>query len=100
MLPQSTLERAVDYALGQWEGLEVYLTEGRVEIDNNHAENSVRPTAVGKKNWLFIGRGDTGDRSAIIYSILESCRRRGIDPHAYLTDILERLPNATNKEVS
>mgnify|MGYP001160249895 FL=1 len=100
ILPQSTLGRAVDYALGQWEGLEVYLTEGRVEIDNNHAENSVRPTAVGKKNWLFIGRGDTGDRSAIIYSIVESCRRRGIDPHAYLADVLERIPSATNKEVS
>ena len=60
----------------------------------------MRPTAIGKKNWLFVGGAYTGERSAIIYSIVESCRRRGIDPHAYLTDILERIPNATNKEVS
>jgi hypothetical protein len=51
--------------LGQWEGLEVYLTEGRVEIDNNHAENSVRPTAVGKKNWLCVSRKEDHDELAI-----------------------------------
>ena len=91
-LPQSLLGIAMDYALGQWRTLEVYLDDGRVEIDNNLVENAIRPTALGKKNWLFIGDADAGERGAIIYTIIESCRRRGIDPYAYLKDVLTRLP--------
>jgi transposase len=72
--------------------LGVYLQDGRVEIDNNLVENAIRPTAIGKKNYLFFGDAGAGQRSAIIYSIVESCRRRGIDPHAYLRDVLARLP--------
>ena len=74
---------AIDYALGQWRTLEVYLADGRVEIDNNLVENAIRPTAIGKKNWLFVGEAAAGDRSAIIYTIIESCRRRDLDPYAY-----------------
>ena len=62
-------------------------------------ENAIRPTALGKKNWLFIGAANTGERSAIIYSIIESCRRHGFDPHAYLSDILERIPDATTTDI-
>ena len=62
----------VDYALGQWRTLEVYLAEGRVEIDNNLVENAIRPTAIGKKNWLFVGEADAGQRSAIIYTVIET----------------------------
>ncbi len=80
-LPQSPLGIAIDYALGQWRTLEVYLGDGRVEIDNNLVENAIRPTAIGKKNWLFIGEADAGQRSAIIYTVIESCRRRGLDPY-------------------
>jgi hypothetical protein len=98
-LPQSPLGQAIDYALGQWTTLGVYLGDGRIEIDNNLCENAIRPTAVGKKNWLFIGAADAGQRGAILYTIIESCRRRGIDPHAYLRDILTRLPTATNWQV-
>ena len=68
--------KAVSYALGQWESLEVYLQEAQIEIDNNLVENAIRPTALGKKNWLFFGDADAGERSAIIYSIIESCRRK------------------------
>jgi hypothetical protein len=57
---------------------------------------SIRPTAVGKKNWLFIGEAHAGNRSAIVYTLVECCRRRGIDPLAYLKDVLTRLPAATN----
>lgn len=99
ILPQSLLGRATDYALTQWETLEVFLRDGRVAIDNNGVENAIRPTALGKKNWLFVGSADTGDRSAILYSIIESCRRRGIEPYAYLSDVLARVPNATNQDV-
>jgi hypothetical protein len=90
---------AIDYALGQWPTLEVYLGDGRVEIDNNLVENAIRPTALGKKNWLFVGEAGAGERAAIIYTLIESCRRRGIDPYAYLKDVLTRLPKMTNHQI-
>lgn len=98
-LPQSSLGQAIDYALGQWPTLTVYLNDGRVEIDNNLVENAIRPTAIGKKNWLFIGDAEAGQRSAIIYTVIESCRRRGLDPYAYLRDLLTSLPQMTNRQI-
>jgi len=98
-LPQSLLAQAIDYALGQWPTLEVYLENGRVEIDNNLVENAIRPTALGKKNWLFIGEANAGQRSAIVYTLVENCRRRGLDPFAYLREVLTRLPNMTNRQI-
>lgn len=99
ILPQSLTGKAIDYALGQWTALQVYVSNGLVEIDNNLVENAIRPTAVGKKNWLFFGHAEAGERSAIIYTIIESCRRWGIDPYAYLRDVLTRLPHATNWQI-
>jgi transposase len=90
---------ALDYALSNWTQLGVYLEDGRIEIDNNLVENAIRPTALGKRNWLFIGEAEAGERSAILYTIVECCRRRGIDPSAYLRDILTRLPNSTNWQI-
>jgi transposase len=98
-LPQSLMGKAIDYALRQWPSLMVFLEDGRIEIDNNRVENAIRPTAVGKKNWLFIGEAAAGDRSAVLYTIIESCRRRDIDPFAYLRDIFTRLPSATNWQI-
>jgi transposase len=98
-LPQNTLGQAIDYALSQWPTLEIYLENGRVELDNNLVENAIRPTAIGKKNWLFIGDAEAGGRSAIIYTLIENCRRRGLDPFAYLREVLTRLPNMTNRQV-
>jgi transposase len=98
-LPQSLLGGAIDYALGQWPTLVVFLKSGRIEIDNNLVENAIRPTAIGKKNWLFIGDADAGQRSAIIYTVIENCRRRGLDPFAYLREALTRLPNMTNWQI-
>jgi hypothetical protein len=98
-LPQSLLGQAIDYALGQWPALAVYLTNGRLEIDNNLVENAIRPTAVGKKNWLFVGEAGAGQRGAIIYTLVESCRRRNIDPYAYLKDALSRLPHMTTSQI-
>jgi transposase len=91
-LPQSQMGKAIDYTLTVWEGLQVYLEDGRVEIDNNEAENAIRPTAVGKKNWLFIGDAEAGERSAIVFTVIEACRRRGIDPFEYLRDVFTRMP--------
>src|SRR5690606_36885763 len=80
-LPQSAMGKAIQYALGQWEGFDVFVRDGRLELDNNHVENAIRPTAVGKRNWLFVGNAQAGARSAILYTVIEACRRRGIDPY-------------------
>jgi len=96
LLPQSGLGAAFRYALGLWAELVRFRDDGRLEIDNNLVENAVRPTAIGKKNWLFIGHPEAGDRSAIIYTLLENCKRLGINPQEYLLDVLTRLPTTTN----
>ena len=98
-LPRSAMGRAIDYALTLWPMLGLYVEDGRIEIDNNQVENAIRPTAIGKKNWLFIGEAEAGQRSAILYTIIEACRRRGIDPWTYLRDVLTRLPSLTNWQV-
>ena len=69
-----------------------------MEIDNNLVENAIRPTAIGKRNWLFIGHPDAGDRSAILYTLLANCRRLDINPQEYLLDVLMRLPALTNRQ--
>jgi hypothetical protein len=93
LLPKSTLGKAVNYFLSEYEALLGYLRDGRFEIDNNLIENDIRPTAVGRRRWLFIGHPEAGWRSAVIYSILISCRRRGLNPQEYLPDVLARLPS-------
>jgi transposase len=98
-LPQSAMGKAIDYTLTMWPMLLVYLEDGRIEIDNNPVENAIRPTAVGKKNWLFIGEAEAGQRSAILFTIIEACRSRGIDPQTYLRDVLTRLPTLTNRQI-
>jgi transposase len=98
-LPQSLSGKAIGYALGQWELLEVFVENGRLEIDNNLVENAIRPTALGRKNWLFIGAEDAGWRSAVIYSLIQSCKAHGAEPYAYLKDVLTRLPSMTNHQV-
>jgi transposase len=87
-LPRSGLGRALDYALGNWKLLGVYLEDGRVEIDNNLVENAIRPTALRKRNWLFIGEAEAGERSAILYTIVECCRGRGLEMSIFLGGVL------------
>lgn len=96
--PTSAMGKAISYALSLWPQLLRFRDDGRLEIDNNLVENAVRPTALGKKNWMFIGHPDAGQRSAIIYTLLECCKRRGINPQEYLRDILERIPAMTNQQ--
>jgi transposase/flagellar biosynthesis chaperone FliJ len=99
-LPQSLMGQALGYALNQWPALERFLDHGEVEIDNNLVENAIRPTAVGKKNWLFFGSEEAGQRSAVIYTLIENCRLHGVEPYTYLQDVLGRLPTTTNREVA
>ncbi len=89
----------IAYTLTLWPHLQVYLEDGRAHIDNNQVENAIRPTAVGKKNWLFIGEAAAGQTSAILFTIIEACRSRRIDPWEYLRDVLTRLPNMTNRQL-
>ena len=98
-LPRSLTGEAISYALNQWAKLSVYLRDGRVQIDNNLVENTIRPSAIGKKNWLFMGDAQTGSRAATFYTLIDNCHRTGIDATAYLTDIFKRLPTETNKTV-
>jgi transposase len=93
-LPQGLLGQAIDYALKRWEALNRFVDDGVLEIDTNSLENAIRPSALGKKNWLFIGHPEAGERSAVIYTLLGSCRRHGINPFDYLKDLFTRLPAA------
>jgi transposase len=98
VLPKSSLGKACDYLLNQWDPLAAHLHHGESRLDNNLVENAIRPSCIGKKNWLFIGHPDAGQRSAILYSLIVSCQRHGKDPLAYLKDILTRLPRMTNQD--
>lgn len=98
-LPAGLLGDAIDYALKRWPSLNEYVADGQLEIDNNLIENAIRPSAVGKKNWLFIGHPGAGERSAIIYTLLACCRRHKINPFDYLKDLFVRLPAAKITEI-
>jgi transposase len=97
-LPQSGLGKACDYLLANWEPLTAHTKYGHTKLDTNLVENALRPSCLGKKNWLFIGHPDAGQRSAILYSIVVSCQRHGKEPFAYLKDVLTRLPRMTNQD--
>jgi len=91
--------RAIDYSLKRWEALERYLEDGEVPIDNNWIENQVRPWALGRKNWLFAGSLRSGQRAANVMSLIQSAKISGLDPQAYLRDVLERLPTTKQSDI-
>jgi transposase len=90
--PGSGLARAIDYSLKRWAALQRYLADGALPIDNNVVENAIRPIALGRKNWLFVGSERAGRRAATIQSLLATAKLNGIEPHAWLKDTLEKLP--------
>lgn len=90
VLPQSPMGRAIQYALGRWEALQRFLDDGRLELDNNRAERALRAVAVGRKNWIQIGNERGGKTAAVFYSLVATCKARGIDPKTYLRDVLLR----------
>jgi transposase len=100
VLPQSLLGKAIAYTLKLWPELTGYVEHGEVEIDSNQMENAIRPTAIGKKNYLFVGHPDAGWRGAVIYSILGTCHRYRINPDLYLRDVLTRLPNLKQSDIA
>lgn len=96
--PASALGKALAYARAQWPHLEPCFQHGQIEFDNNLTENAVRPTKLGMKNWMFIGGAETGQRSAIVYTMIEQIRRHGRDPSAYLEWVFGKLPGMTNQD--
>jgi transposase len=99
-LPQSNFGKAINYTLERWDALNLYLEHGRLEIDNNLVENAIRPTAIGKKNFLFFGSPDSGQTSAVIYSLIETCRKLDINPADYLREVLTALPTMNQSEAA
>ena len=88
---KSGLGRALQYALSRWDALTRYTTDGRLGIDNNLAERLLRGIAVTRKNFLFVGSDTGGDRAAVLYTLIESAKLNGLDPEAYLADIIDRM---------
>ena len=95
----SAIAKAIDYSLNHWDGLGRFLLDGDVPIDNNHCENRIRPWALGRRNWLFIGSQLAGERAAVVMSLLQSAKLNGHEPWAYLKDILTRLPTQLNSRI-
>jgi len=91
--------KAIDYSLKRWNALARYLDDGEVPIDNNWIENQIRPWALGRKNWLFAGSQRSGQRAASVMSLIQSAKINGLDPQAYLRDVLERLPATKYSEI-
>ena len=100
VLPQSTLGKAVSYLLNQWTRLERCFQYGIVELSNNLAENSMRPVALGRKNWLHVGSAQSGPKVAAILSVIESCRRLGVSAKDYLLDVLPGLNQRKLSEIA
>ena len=90
---KSKLAEAIRYALSRWEGLTRFLDDGRIEIDSNTVERSIRPIALNRKNALFAGSDGGGDNWAVVASLIETCKLCGVDPYGYLADVLAKIVN-------
>jgi transposase len=97
-LPKGLLGKAIGYALGQWPILSTFLEDGHLEIDNNKAENAIRPFVIGRKNWLFAGSPRGAEASALLYSLIETAKANSLEPWAYLNHLFEQLPSAKTDE--
>ncbi|MCE9564032.1 MAG: transposase [Planctomycetes bacterium] len=90
-LPKSPLGAAIGYVLSRWEAFVRYTEDGRLSVDNNLSERTLRAIALGRKNWKFVGSASSGANAAVHFTVVGSCRHLGIDPFAYLRDVLPKL---------
>lgn len=95
----SKTAQAMDHTLKRWDALVRYVDDGRYPIDNNPVENAIRPVALGRKNWLFVGAERAGQRAAAIMGLLATAKANGFDPHAWLSDVLTRLPTTLDRDI-
>lgn len=93
LVPKSPIRKAIDYALSRWKGLSAYAQNGRLEIDNNLIENTIRPIALGRKNYLFAGSHDAAQNLAVLYSIVGTCEKNNINVAHYLNWVLHKIAN-------
>ena len=91
VMPKEPIYEAVHYSLNRWSDLVRYATDGRLKIDNMVAEQAMRDIAIGRKNWLFAQNDQGGHRTAVLYSITQSCKRNGVNVFEYIRDVLERV---------
>ena len=98
VLPKSPLGEAVAYTLRLWPKLTTYLEDGHIEIDNNRAENAIRPFVIGRKSWLFSGSPQGAGASATMYTLVESAKANDLEPWAYLNYLFEKLPTAKSEQ--
>lgn len=91
VLPKSVIGKALAYSITRWDALSLYTTNGKLNIDNNPVENAIRPVAIGRKNYLFAGSHEAAQRSAMLYSLLGTCKLNGINPFNWLKDVLSRI---------
>ncbi|HZK28725.1 MAG TPA: transposase [Clostridia bacterium] len=98
--PKSSLGKALNYATNYWDRLIRFVDDPQAGIDNNPAENAIRPIALGRKNWLFIGNERSGHAAANLMSVMCTCKNAGVDPYAYLLDIIRRLPSMKTTELA
>ena len=96
----SATAKGIDYSLNRWAALTRYIDDGDLPVDNNWVENQIRPIALGRNNWLFAGSMRAGKRAAAVMSLIHSARLNGLDPYAYIRDVLERLPTQPASRIS
>lgn len=98
--PKSAIGKALAYSIERWDRLSLYTKDGMLNIDNNPVENSIRPVAVGRKNYLFAGSHQAAQRSAMLYSLLGTCKMHGIEPYAWLRDVLQNVADHPVNKIS
>jgi transposase len=99
VLPKSPLGQAIAYTLPRWDGLCAYAEHGQIEIDNNMVENAIRPMAIGRKNFLFIGSHDAAEMTAAMYSFMSTCKKNGVHELEWLINVLGRIQSHNHKEL-
>lgn len=99
VLPKSPLGKALGYAENQWPAMARYLEVAQAELDNNSTEHALRGVVLGRRNWLHVGQEAGGEKAANLFSLMITCKRLGVEPYAYLHDILRRLPSHPNKDI-
>jgi len=97
---KAEIGKAIAYTLNQWKALTRFLEDGRICMSNNAAERALRGIAVGRRNWTFAGSDRGGERAAAVYTLIETCKLNGVDPQAWLADVLARLPDHPARRIT
>ena len=90
---------AIRYCLNRWNALTRFVDDGRLEMTNNAAERAIRPLTLGRRNWTFVGSDTGGDRAAVFFTIMQTCRLNGVNPEAYLADVITRIADHSAKNI-